>query len=312
METCRGAIHHFKLSILVSSKLLYSLLFRRVEFKFDRFLLSSLSHFSLLLLCIDCVCVCVSRSNWVTSVRFCTLWSLCSYPACACFYQRDNCIRWCWEYEKIGNDRFSPFFTAVVEFPNYVITLSLLRTSRSDSTADFSVPVLFRISHQKRETFFFFFLSLKMYIKQRQPHPGGQKRDPGEAGYGCCFRSTPHPPTPSLWVAALWWLSVSLVMSLAALTQVICMRADSGGDVQQRQWCTYHFPQWLIEDCNLGWTFSLITCVSGSKTRTLSCHWALDSSRAFSLQEDWSPPLRWAQFSSHLHYCYKCRIECIC
>lgn len=65
MGTCRGAIHHFKLSILVSGKLLYSLLFRRVEFKFDRFLLSSLSHFSLLLLCIDCVCVCVcvSRSN---------------------------------------------------------------------------------------------------------------------------------------------------------------------------------------------------------------------------------------------------------
>lgn len=113
------------------------------------------------------------------------------------------------------------------------------------------------------------------------------------------------------WVAALWWLSVSLVMSLAALTQVICMQADSGWDVRQRQWCTYHFPPWLIEDCNLCWTFSLITHVSGSKTRTLSCHWALDSSRAFSLQEDWSPPLRWAQFSSHLHYCYKCRIECI-
>lgn len=113
------------------------------------------------------------------------------------------------------------------------------------------------------------------------------------------------------WVAALWWLSVSLVMSLAALTQVICMQADSAWDVRQRQWCTYHFPPWLIEDCNLCWTFSLITHVSGSKTRTLSCHWALDSSRAFSLQEDWSPPLRWAQFSSHLHYCYKCRIECI-
>lgn len=114
------------------------------------------------------------------------------------------------------------------------------------------------------------------------------------------------------WVAALWWLSVSLVMSLAALTQVICMQADSAWDVLQRQWCTYHFPRWLIEDCNLCRTFSLITHVSGSKTRTLSCHWALDSSRAFSLQEDWSPPLRWAQFSSHLHYCYKCRIECIC
>lgn len=101
-----------------------------------------------------CVCVCVSRSNWVTSFRFCTLWSLWSYPACACFYQRDNCIRWCWEYDKIGNDRFSPFFTAVMEFPNYVITLSLLCPSRSDSTADFSVPVLFRISHEKRENFF--------------------------------------------------------------------------------------------------------------------------------------------------------------
>lgn len=113
------------------------------------------------------------------------------------------------------------------------------------------------------------------------------------------------------WVAAPWWLSVSLVMSLAALTQVICMQADSAWDVRQRQWCTYHFPPWLIEDCNLCWTFSLITHVSGSKTRTLSCHWALDSSRAFSLQEDWSPPLRWAQFSSHLHYCYKCRMECI-
>lgn len=113
------------------------------------------------------------------------------------------------------------------------------------------------------------------------------------------------------WVAALWWLSVSLVMSLAALTQVICMQADSAWDVRQRQWCTYHFPPWLIEDCNLCRTFSLITHVSGSKTRTLSCHWALDSSRAFSFQEDWSPPLRWAQFSSHLHYCYKCRIECI-
>lgn len=65
-----------------------------------------------------------------------------------------------------------------------------------------------------------------------------------------------------LWVAALWWLSVSLVMSLAALTQVICMRADSGGDVQQRQWCTYHFPQWLIEDCNLWLDFlSDYTCL---------------------------------------------------
>lgn len=113
------------------------------------------------------------------------------------------------------------------------------------------------------------------------------------------------------WVAAPWWLSVSLVMSLAALTQVICMQADSACDVRRRQWCTYHFPCWLIEDCNLCWTFSLITHVSGSKTRTLSCHWAPGSSRAFSLQEDWSPPLRWAQFSSHLHYCYKCRIECI-
>lgn len=83
------------------------------------------------------------------------------------------------------------------------------------------------------------------------------------------------------WVAALWWLSVSLVMSLAALTQVICMQADSAWDVRQRQWCTYHFPCWLIEDCNLCWTFSLITHVSGSKTRTLSCHWALGSSRVF-------------------------------
>lgn len=113
------------------------------------------------------------------------------------------------------------------------------------------------------------------------------------------------------WVAALWWLSVSLVMSLAALTQVICMQTDSAWDVRERQWCTYHFPPWLIEDCNLCWTFFLITHVSGSKTRTLSCHWALGSSMAFSLQEDWSPPLRWAQFSSHLHYCYKCRIGCI-
>lgn len=98
------------------------------------------------------------------------------------------------------------------------------------------------------------------------------------------------------WVAAPWWLSVSLVMSLAALTQVICMQADSAWDVWQRQWCTYHFPSWLIEDCNLCRTFPLITHVSGSKTRTRSCHWALDSSRAFSFQEDWSPPLRWAQF----------------
>lgn len=116
--------------------------------------------------------------------------------------------------------------------------------------------------------------------------------------------------TPS-WVAVRWWLSVSLVMSLAALTQVICMQDDSAWDVWQRQWCTYHFPSWLIEDCNLCRTFPLITHVLGSKTRTRSCHWALDSSRAFSFQEDWSPPLRWAQFWSHLHYCYKCWIECI-
>lgn len=104
-------------------------------------------------LCV-CVCVCVSRSNCVTSVRFCTLWSLCSYPACACLYQRDNCIRWCWEYEKIGNDRFSPFFTAVVEFPNYVITLSLLRPLKVRRDCGFSFPVLFRISNKKREIFF--------------------------------------------------------------------------------------------------------------------------------------------------------------
>lgn len=128
-----------------------------------------------------------------------------------------------------------------------------------------------------------------------------------ETESGCCARSPDTPP----WVAALWWLSVSLVMSLAALTQVICMQADSGWDVRQRQWCTYHFPRWLIEDCNLCWTFSLITHVSGSKTRTLSCHCALCSSWAFSLQVDWSPPLRWAQFFFHLHHCYKCRIECI-
>lgn len=150
-------------------------------------------------------------------------------------------------------------------------------------------------------------LYLKMYIKWCQQHPRGQSRVPMETESGCCAQRPDTPP----WVAALWWLSVSLVMSLAALTQVICMQADSAWDVRQRQWCTYHFPHWLIEDCNLCWTFSLITHVSGSKTRTLSCHWALGSSRAFSLQEDWSPPLRWAQFSSHLHYCYKCRIECI-
>lgn len=109
METCRGAIHRFKLNPLVSGKLLYSLtvFFRRLEFKFDRSLLSLLSDFSLPLFCIDCVCVCVfPRSNCVTSIRFSTLWSSCSYTACACFYRRDNCIRWCWEYEKIGNDHF--------------------------------------------------------------------------------------------------------------------------------------------------------------------------------------------------------------
>lgn len=70
------------------------------------------------------------------------------------------------------------------------------------------------------------------------------------------------PPLP-LWVASLRWLSVSLVMSLAALTQVICMQADRGWDARQRQWCTYHFPRWLIEDCNLCRTFPLITDVSG-------------------------------------------------
>lgn len=57
---------------------------------------------------------------------------------------------------------------------------------------------------------------------------------------------------------------------------------------------------------------SLWLQTSQGKTRTLSCQWALCSSRAFSLQEYWSPPLRWAQVWSHLHYCYKCRIECIC
>ena len=150
-------------------------------------------------------------------------------------------------------------------------------------------------------------LYLKMYIKRCQQHPGGQRRVPPRRLDPAAAHGDSTPP----WVAALWWLSVSLVMSLAALTQVICMHADSACDVLQRQWCTYHFPPWLIEDCNLCWTFSLITHVSGSKTRTLSLHWAPGSSRAFSLQEDWSLPLRWAQFSSNLHYCYKCRIECI-
>lgn len=91
------------------------------------------------------------------------------------------------------------------------------------------------------------------------------------------LRETRHP----LWVAAQWWLSLSLVMSLAALTQVICMWADRAWDVLQRQWCTYHFPPWLIEDCNLCWTFSLITHVSGSKTRTQSRHWAPGSFQGF-------------------------------
>ena len=101
-----------------------------------------------------------------------------------------------------------------------------------------------------------------------------------------------------LWVADPWWLSVSLVMSLAALTQVICMQSDRAGDVHRRQWCTYHFPPWLIEDCNLCWTFSLIThvSVSGSKTRTLNCRWEPGSPWAFSLREDCTLPLRWAQF----------------
>lgn len=54
METCRGAIHRFKLNTLVLGKLL---LFRRVEFRFDRSLPSLLSYFSFLLFCIDCVCV---------------------------------------------------------------------------------------------------------------------------------------------------------------------------------------------------------------------------------------------------------------
>lgn len=137
-----------------------------------------------------CVCVRVSRSNCVTSIRFCTLWSLCTYTACTCFYQRDNCVRWCWEYEKIGNDRFSPFFTAVVEFPNYVITLSLLRPSRSDATAD-SASLYYSGSQTRRERFFF--LSLKIYIKRCQPHPGGQRSVPREAECGCCLRSR-HPP----------------------------------------------------------------------------------------------------------------------
>lgn len=57
METRGGAIHHFKFNTC-SVKLLYSLMFRRVEFRFDWSLLSSLSYFSLLLFCIDCVCVC--------------------------------------------------------------------------------------------------------------------------------------------------------------------------------------------------------------------------------------------------------------
>lgn len=151
-------------------------------------------------------------------------------------------------------------------------------------------------------------LYLKMYIKWCQQHPRGQSI---ESPWRVSLAAARKDPTALPWVAAPWWLSVSLVMSLAALTQVICMQPDSGWDVLQRQWCTYHFPWWLIEDCNLCWTFSLITHVSGSKTRTLSCHWALCSFRAFSLQEDWSPPLRWAQFLSHLHHCYKCRIECI-
>lgn len=55
METCGGAIHHLKLNALVSGKLLNSLLFRGVEFRFDGSLLSSLSYFSPAVL--HCVCV---------------------------------------------------------------------------------------------------------------------------------------------------------------------------------------------------------------------------------------------------------------
>lgn len=152
----------------------------------------------------------------------------------------------------------------------------------------------------------FFFCIRKRTLNSVDDIPEVREESPWRLNVAATFEDW-----TALWVAAPRWLSVSLVMSLAALTHVICMQADSAWDVRQRQWCTYHFPHWLIEDCNLCWTFSLITHVSGSKTRTLSCHWALDSSKAFSLQEDWSPPLRWAQFSSHLHCCYKCRIECI-
>lgn len=154
----------------------------------------------------------------------------------------------------------------------------------------FNFPVLFRISSKKSDFFSLWKRTLSGVNHILEVREGSPWRPNAAAAFGA--------DTPLSGGSVM-----ALVMSLAALTQVICMRADSGGDVQQRQWCTYHFPQWLIEDCNLCRTFSLITRVSGSKTRTLSCHWALDSSRAFSLQEEWSPPLRWAQFLSHLYYC---------
>lgn len=55
METCRGAIHRFKLNTCFWEIAVQSVFFRR-EFRFER---SSLSNFPLLLFCIDFVCVCV-------------------------------------------------------------------------------------------------------------------------------------------------------------------------------------------------------------------------------------------------------------
>lgn len=190
METCGGATHHFKLNTLVSGKLLYSLSGGWISDLIG--LCCPYCHISLsccFALTVWCVCVCVFPGPTVSPPSDFAHYGLCAHTQHAPVFIRDNCIRWCWEYEKIGNDRFSPFFTAVVEFPNYVITLSVLRPSRSEATAD-SASLYYSGSQTRRERFL---LSLKMYIKRRQPHPGGQRSVPREAECACCLRSR-HPP----------------------------------------------------------------------------------------------------------------------